>query len=52
MNYEEKGSGDALILLHGNGEDHRNFAAQVEFFSREFRVIALDTRGHGGSGRV
>lgn len=51
MNYEEKGSGDALILLHGNGEDHRNFAAQVEFFSRKFRVIALDTRGHGGSGR-
>ncbi len=51
MNYEEKGSGDVLILLHGNGEDHNNFVAQVEFFSRQFRVIALDTRGHGDSGR-
>ncbi len=51
LNYEEKGSGDVLILLHGNGEDHKNFTAQVEFFSQKFRVIALDTRGHGDSGR-
>ena len=51
LNYEEKGSGDVLILLHGNGEDHSNFVAQIEYFSKQYRVIALDTRGHGLSPR-
>ena len=51
LNYEEKGSGDVLILLHGNGEDHKNFAAQMAYFCKEYRVIALDTRGHGASPR-
>lgn len=49
--YEEKGSGEPLILLHGNGEDHTYFAHQIGFFSRYFRVIAIDTRGHGASPR-
>lgn len=47
LNYEEKGSGEALILLHGNGEDHGYFSSQLEFFSKYYRTIALDTRGHG-----
>jgi pimeloyl-ACP methyl ester carboxylesterase len=51
LNYEEKGVGDVLILLHGNGEDHTNFGAQMEYFSKQYRVIALDTRGHGLSPR-
>ena len=51
LNYEEKGSGEVLFLLHGNGEDHKNFCAQIDFFNRQFRVIALDTRGHGDSPR-
>lgn len=51
LNYEEKGSGEALILLHGNGEDSSYFEHQVPFFSRQFRVIAPDTRGHGKSPR-
>ncbi len=47
--YEEAGTGDALILLHGNGEDHTYFTHQIAFFSKKYRVIALDTRGHGNS---
>lgn len=47
LNYEERGKGDVLILLHGNGEDHTSFSSQIEHFSRRFRVIAPDTRGHG-----
>jgi len=47
LHYIEKGSGEPLILLHGNGEDHRYFWHQTEFFSKDFRVIAPDTRGHG-----
>ena len=45
--YIEQGSGEPLILLHGNGEDSSYFEHQVEPFSRYFRVIAIDTRGHG-----
>ena len=51
LNYEERGKGDTLILLHGNGEDHTGFSSQIEYFSRKYRVIALDTRGHGLSPR-
>ena len=51
LNYTEHGSGEPLILLHGNGEDGTYFAHQIGFFSDRYRVIALDTRGHGGSPR-
>ena len=47
----EAGAGDPLILLHGNGEDAGYFVHQMEPFSRYFRVIALDTRGHGRTPR-
>ena len=49
--YIEKGSGPPLILLHGNGEDVSYFEHQMEPFSRHFRVIAIDTRGHGRTPR-
>jgi len=49
--YYEKGSGSPLILLHGNGESHEYFIHQIEYFSRFYRVIAIDTRGHGKSPR-
>lgn len=51
MHCEERGSGRPLIMLHGNGEDGSYFAAQAEWFSRDFRTIALDTRGHGRTPR-
>ena len=47
--YEEQGSGPAIILLHGNGEDRSIFQAQVPTLAAQFRVIAVDTRGHGQS---
>lgn len=49
--YHEKGSGAPLILLHGNGENSGYFKNQISFFSKSFRVIAVDTRGHGRSPR-
>ena len=49
--YIEKGTGFPLILLHGNGEDGSYFVHQMDAFSRHFRVIALDTRGHGKTPR-
>ncbi len=51
LHYVERGEGFPLLLLHGNGEDGTYFAHQMEAFSRDRRVIALDTRGHGQSPR-
>lgn len=49
--YTERGTGQPLVLLHGNGESHRYFARQIDYFSASRRVIAVDTRGHGASPR-
>ena len=51
LNYIEKGAGDALILLHGNGEDYSIFENQIDEFAKYYHVFALDTRGHGKSPR-
>ncbi len=49
IHWESEGSGEPLILLHGNGEDMTVFSAQVTEFSKHFRVITVDSRGHGSS---
>ena len=51
LHCEETGDGEPLVLLHGNGEDGTYFAHQIAHFSQRFRVLALDTRGHGKSPR-
>ena len=43
------GDGPVLLLLHGNGEDSSYFIHQMEEFSQDFCVCAIDTRGHGQS---
>lgn len=47
----EKGKGDAVILLHGNGADSGYFKAQMDEFAGQYHVYALDTRGHGRTPR-
>lgn len=49
--YQEKGSGTPFVLLHGNGEDGDYFKYQIDYFSNNYRMIAVDTRGHGNSPR-
>lgn len=49
--FTEKGEGEPLILLHGNGENGEYFINQTEYFSDKYHVIAIDTRGHGASPR-
>lgn len=51
LHYQEKGKGTPFILLHGNGEDGTYFHNQMEFFSGRYRMLAVDTRGHGKSPR-
>lgn len=50
--YEKQGQGPPLILLHGNGEDHRIFDEIIHELSAKRTVYRLDTRGHGKSSRV
>ena len=49
--YTDISTGWPLILLHGNGENRGYFSAQMSAFAKFFRVIAIDTRGHGDSPR-
>ena len=49
--YLERGAGEPLILLHGNGEDSSYFFNQMDAFSAAYHVFALDTRGHGKTER-
>jgi len=49
--YQEKGKGIPFVLLHGNGENGDYFKNQINYFSKDFKMIAIDTRGHGKSPR-
>ncbi len=51
LHYTEQGQGQSIILLHGNGEDSSYFEHQIRPFAEKYRVIAIDTRGHGQSPR-
>ena len=51
--YEVRGKkGPALIMLHGNGEDHTIFDRAVDYLEQVFTVYLVDTRGHGESSPV
>jgi pimeloyl-ACP methyl ester carboxylesterase len=47
--YEVEGQGEPLLLIHGLGSSARDWEYQVPFFARDYRVVALDVRGHGRS---
>ena len=48
--YETYGSGEPLLLIHGNGASIASFKAQIEYFRKRYRVIAMDSRDQGRSG--
>ena len=48
MYYEDTGNGPPLVLIHGGiATVSMNWAPSIPKFSEHFRVIALDSRGHG-----
>ena len=47
MHYVEKGAGDPIIFIPGLTFSAEIFEAQVEYFSKTNRVIAIDPRGQG-----
>ena len=53
LHYIERGQGEPLILLHGNGSMIEDFASSglIDKASQGYRVIAFDRPGFGRSGR-
>lgn len=49
--YLEKGAGEPLVLLHGNGASSDYFSGQIDAFAGQYHVYAIDTRGHGRTPR-
>jgi len=47
--YEESGSGNPLILLHGYAESVKIWQDYKESLSKKFRTIMIDLPGHGQS---
>jgi pimeloyl-ACP methyl ester carboxylesterase len=47
--YEVHGEGPALLLTHGFSSTSQMWAGQVEPFSKHFKLITWDMRGHGQS---
>ena len=48
--YDAFGSGPPLVMLHGaTSSGHEDFAPQIPLFSKAFRLLLPDARGHGGT---
>jgi pimeloyl-ACP methyl ester carboxylesterase len=46
--YDAFGSGPPLVMLHGaTSSGHEDFAPQIPLFSKAFRLLLPDARGHG-----
>ena len=47
--YESEGTGEPLLLIAGQGSDHRVWTHIRESFADRYRVIVFDHRGTGQS---
>lgn len=47
--YEIYGDGEPLMLLHGNSGSIKDYYQQIPVLSKQYKVIAIDTRGQGKS---
>jgi len=48
--YEVYGSGEPLLVIHGNGGSIADMSAQISHFRKRYKVIAMDSRSQGKSG--
>jgi pimeloyl-ACP methyl ester carboxylesterase len=48
--YEVYGTGEPLLIVHGNGGSIIDIKAQIDHFRKRYKVIAMDSRDHGKSG--
>lgn len=50
--YEVLGHGEPLIMIHGNGENHKIFYKAADILKKNFTCYLIDSRGHGKSDKV
>lgn len=50
--HTEKGSGEALVFLHGVGGDAASWEFQLDAFADDYRAIAWDMPGYGRSAPI
>ena len=47
--YEVYGTGEPLLVVHGNGGSIADLSAQIAYFRTRYKVIAMDSRDQGRS---
>ncbi|MDF3029015.1 MAG: Arylesterase [Fluviicola sp.] len=47
--YEIYGTGEPILLIHGNGTGIKGWSSQIAHFSKKYQVVAVDCRGRGQS---
>jgi pimeloyl-ACP methyl ester carboxylesterase len=47
MYYEIYGTGEPILLIHGNSGSITDMTNQIEYFSKKYKVIVADSRDHG-----
>ncbi|HLT29013.1 MAG TPA: alpha/beta hydrolase, partial [Myxococcaceae bacterium] len=50
--YEERGTGETVILIHGGFSDMRTWEANLEAFRERYRVITYSRRYHWPNDRI
>lgn len=51
VHYEAVGDGRPLLFIHGLGSSTRDWERQIDHFAASYRVVTVDLRGHGQSGK-
>src|ERR1700755_2013776 len=52
VHYIESGTGPTVVLIHGNAGSVEDFEfGAMDLLASDYRVIAIDRPGHGGSAR-
>lgn len=51
LHYSSTGTGRPIVLVHGWTMNGRFFGKNIEALARDHRVITIDSRGHGFSGK-
>ncbi len=52
LSFDDVGNGRPVVFLHGVMMSRQFFKHQIPYFSRYYRALALDFRGHGDSDKV
>ena len=50
--YQEEGAGKAIFLIHGGSANSSFWEKQFRGLAPRYRIVALDNRGHGNSGKT